>query len=272
LNKSITKWALLREDLAWTDPFATAVGPNMVLFGWDANASIDIAFPLTASAEDFATYWSQIAASGAQVVIPVISGQAGILMLKAYNASRPNCFIAGIDVQSQADSFWTQTGGLCAYEVAQHTLTRTNKTSTSIAFWDHFKGNFSDSPIYTGAGAYDAVHVLYWAINKSQSLSSDTLIPTMETIKSTSTVSKGNTIEGAAGRLWFTSTHDVYAGPTYLGMHTPYMWGTALWGQWNSTGAKNCVTCGQGFPSWNAWTYPNSIVTGTLQLPPWFTG
>jgi branched-chain amino acid transport system substrate-binding protein len=271
-GKNITHFAVLREDLAWTQPFDDAVKANLVSFGWDPAPAIDIAFPLTAGASEFATYWTQIAASGAQVVIPVISGQAGIDMLKAYNASRPNCFIAGIDVQSQADSFWAQTSGLCAYEVAQHTLTRTNKTSTSIAFWDHFKGNFTDSPIYTGAGAYDAVHVLYWAINKTQSLSADVLIPALETIKSTSYTSAGNSIEGAAGRLWFTRSHDVYAGPGYLGAHyTPtLMWGTALWGQWNSSGYKNCLTSGGAGYSYS--TYPDSIVTGKLQLPPWFTG
>jgi hypothetical protein len=251
LSRSITKWGIIRENLDWTIPMANALKASMGAFGWNATPAIEIAYPITAGSTDFATYMSQIQASGAQVLIPIISAQGGIYMMTQYNATQPQCLIVGIDVPSQLDTFWTGTNGKCRYEVLMQPLVRTNKTALSIPFWDHYVGNNSASPLYTGIGSYDAVYTLTWAMKNCSSFISDRVVTALATIN------KASPLLGVSGYLAFTKSHDILEG--YSGGK---IWGVTLWAQWHRNGSKVCIT------SFNLY-YPNSIVTGTLELPPW---
>jgi branched-chain amino acid transport system substrate-binding protein len=251
LNRSITKWGIIRENLDWTIPMANALKAYMKFYGWNTTPAIEIAYPITAGSTDFATYMSQIQTSGAQVLIPIISAQGGIYMMTQYNATQPQCLIVGIDVPSQLDTFWTGTNGKCRYEVLMQPLVRTNKTTLSIPFWDHYLGNNSASPLYTGIGSYDAVYTLTWAIRNCSSFISDRVVTALEK------VNKASPLLGVSGYLAFTRSHDILAG--YL---AGKIYGVTLWAQWHNDGTKVCITSG-------GLIYPNSIVTGSLQLPPW---
>jgi len=254
LNRSITKWGIIRENLDWTIPMANGLKTYMPLLGWNATPAIEIAYPITAGSTDFATYMSQIQASGAQVLIPVISAQGGIYMMTQYNATQPQCLIVGIDVPSQLDTFWAATNGKCRYEVLMQPLIRTNKTALSIPFWDHYVGNWSASPLYTGIGSYDAVYTLTWAFQNCSSFISDRVVAALEK------VTKAHPLLGVSGNLVFTRSHDLLEG--YTGGPSGTIWGVTLWCQWHRDGTKVCITSGNLI-------YPNSITTGTLELPPW---
>ncbi|MFW9783247.1 MAG: ABC transporter substrate-binding protein, partial [Candidatus Heimdallarchaeota archaeon] len=101
LNKTINKVAIIREALDWTIPMDNALNSVLPLYGF--TITTDIAYPITATATDFAGYWSTIEGLNTQITIPVISAQGGIYMMTQYAALQPQCLIAGIDVQSQLD-------------------------------------------------------------------------------------------------------------------------------------------------------------------------
>lgn len=251
LGRTVDQVAILREDHIWSVPLALGLKGALAFYG--LNLSAEIAFPPTADAADFNTYWSQIEANGTQICVPMISAQGGLLMTTQYQALQPQCLIAGIDVQSQLDTYWSETGGACEYEVILQALTRTNKTTKSIAFWDDYVSHYDEEPIYTATGSYDAMYALLHAIDQGQTLNSTELVPVLETINAT------NPLEGVAGNLAFTYTHDVTEG---YNPGTQEIWGVTLFTQWQAGGKKECLSSGN-------LVYPDYVVTANLALPSW---
>jgi branched-chain amino acid transport system substrate-binding protein len=258
LSKNVTNVAILRENLDWSLPLSYLFNglvpgaPGLADLGW-VNIT-EIPFSPTADSTDFATYWNQIEAAKTQLCIPLVSAQAGIPMMSQYALLQPKCLLAGIDVMAQLDSYWGETGGDCEYEVILQSTVRTNKTTKTIAFWDNFQGNYSSDPLYTAVGSYDSMYLLLHGVNQSQSVNSTEIITVLEAIN------KANPMEGVAGHLAFTGWHDLiegYSGGT--------IYGVTLFAQWqkeDSTGKKVCVSSG-------GYVYPDYLVTGNLQLPPW---
>lgn len=249
-NKTINKAAIIREDLDWTistRDFLTTFLPGVL----GISIVEEIAYPATAGAAEFQTYWQQIDAAGAQITIPIISAQGGIIMTTQYAALKPGCIIAGIDVQSQTSGYWTDTGGACRYEIILQAATRTNKTSKTISYWNDFTMKFGEDPLYTATGSYDSMYLLRDAIQQTQSLNSTILIDYLENI----TVS--NTYEGVAGNLAFTPSHDLFEG-----YRSGKIYSVTLFAQWQAGGAKECVKT-------NNLIYPDSIATAEYELPPW---
>jgi ABC-type branched-subunit amino acid transport system substrate-binding protein len=251
LNKTVDKVAIIREDLSWTVPLAGALKALLPSLGYTISA--EIAYPITADSADFATYWAQIDANDSQICIPCISAQGGILMMTQYAQVQPKCLVAGIDVMSQLDNYWSETGGACQYEVIMQSTVRTNKTTKTIGFWDSFTSHYGNEPLYTAVGSYDAMYLLVHGINESQSLNSTLIVPELEALN------KANTLEGAAGNLAFTAWHDLQEG--YDG-GTGDIWAVTLFAQWQAGNKKECVSTGDA-------VYPEYVVTAPLTLPSW---
>jgi branched-chain amino acid transport system substrate-binding protein len=249
LNKTISNVAIIREDLDWT--WGMHLFLNGYLPAYNLTIVKEVAYPITAEAADFATYWQQIDDAGAQITIPVISAQGGILMSTQYALVQPKCILAGIDVMSQLDTYWNETGGGCQYEIQQQATIRVNKTTKTIAFWDAFVSHFNSEPLYTAVGSYDAIYTLKYGITQAQSFNSTLIVPYLEAIN------KANPLEGAGGNTAFTRSHDLVVG--YSGAT---IYGVSIYAQWQAGGHKQCVTSG-------GLLYPDSIVTATLSLPPW---
>ncbi len=244
-GNNISKVAIIREDLDWTVGMSAFLNGYLPLY----NLTIveEVAFPITAEAADFATYWTQIDAAGAQITIPIISAQGGILMTTQYAQAQPKTIIAGIDVMSQLDTYWAETGGACEYEVVLQSTLRTNKTVNTIAFWDAFLAAYDAEPLYTAVGAYDTMYILAEGIDRAQSLNSTLIIPHLELMDT------GTPFAAAGGNIAFTPSHDLFEGSAYS---------YTLFVQWQADGAKNVVSSG-------GLIYPENIVTGALTLPPW---
>jgi branched-chain amino acid transport system substrate-binding protein len=251
-NFDVKQIGLLAEDLTWVDSLVAAVQAYLPLLtgGW-ASMLPTIRYDITLSATDMNTHLQSFQSQGADIVIPVISAQGGILMMQQYAANQYDYLIFGIDVQSQLDTFWTASGGACAYETIMQTLIRTNKTAKSVAFWDAFVAEFAHEPLYTAVGAYDAVYGLMNAINRTQSLNAIPLIAEMETWTT------ANPQPGAGGdAAWNPNTHDLIAG---------YPHGFTLWAQWQPDGTKRCVPAAI-YPDVGAY---GPIVTGPYVVAPW---
>jgi branched-chain amino acid transport system substrate-binding protein len=248
-SQNITKVAIIREGLDWTQGMSAFLNGYLPLY----NLTIvhEIAFPIDAEAADFATYWQQIDDAGAQITVPIISAQGGILMTTQYAQVQPKTFVAGIDVMSQLDTYWNETGGACEYEVILQSTVRTAKTSLTIAFWDAFRDAYGGDPLYTAVGSYDAMYILAEGIDRAQSFVSDNIIPHLEAMDT------DNPYEAAGGNFAFTPSHDLFEG--YIG---DQIFSVTLFVQWQAGGAKHAVSTG-------GLIYPDSIATATLTLPPW---
>ncbi|MHA2211767.1 MAG: ABC transporter substrate-binding protein [Candidatus Thorarchaeota archaeon] len=206
-SQNITKVAIIREDLSWT------VGMGAFLNGYLPSYGLEIveeiAYPITAEAADFATYWQQI------------------------DEIQPKCVMAGIDVMAQLDSYWDETGGACEYEVVLQSTLRTNKTTKTIPFWDAFLAQYGSEPLYTAVGSYDAIYILAEGIRLAQSFVSGDIIPFLEAFDTDSP------FESAGGNFAFLASHDLYEG--YIG-NTVYS--VTLFTQWQADGAKEAVSTG----------------------------
>lgn len=247
LEKPINKVVIVREDLDWTLGMDGALNYYLPLLGWDVLD--DIAYPITATSEDFATIWQSIQDLGAQVVIPIISGTTGITFTTQYAQIQAKCLIAGIDVQAQLDSYWFDTNGGCEHEIIMQTLCRTPKTPKSIAFWDNWIDLFGESPLYTAVGSYDTIYMMKDAIEACDSIDSDDLVAQMETV----TPENPSTTSVSTVEFGWTESHDVMAGWPY---------GVTLFVQWQADGAKECITTGGAL-------YPETIVTAPITYPSW---
>jgi branched-chain amino acid transport system substrate-binding protein len=261
---NVTRFSFMREDLTWTAEFqaaitavltnATGTNPNFVL----TYTGEDIAFPQDVTPVEMAAHWATINDTNTQIVIPIISGSAGLTFANSYGDFQPGCIPIGINVLSQDGDFWTDTSGKCEYGVTLESVFQTNKTSLTLDFWDDYVTKFGVSPIYTATGSYDAIQAYAWAFNESQSLNTDTVIATLETL------TKATAIEGSSGLTAFDNSHCIIEG---------WPWGTALALQWIS-GAKKLIPGVGIYPSdpyGGPTAEPSGILVNmsALTLPSW---
>ena len=283
LSRRVNKIAILREQLDWT------VGMSGLLnalqtggpFGVGANYSIvyEVAYDITSP--DFETYWDLVESSGAQIAVPIVSGDTGITMMKQYAITKPQCAVFGIDVEGQMTTYWSTTGGACEYEILMTTLPpNCNVTAYSAQFYaDYYSRHGIGPTIYTAPGTYDAVHSLVWAINETQSFEELIIIAQLETLVSPVYLAGHRAV--SATRLSYTTglepggttRHDVVEG---------WPWGTGKFAQWQN-GELRCVPTGEGtfythgvptpygdFSNYPLGIYPDSLAGATtIQLPPW---
>jgi branched-chain amino acid transport system substrate-binding protein len=253
-NHSVKQIGILAEDLTWTAGMIGALQYYIPLYtnlttagAWEAEMLTPIKYDVTLSATDMNTHLATLQSQGADIVIPVISGQGGVLMMQQYALNQYDYLLFGIDVQAQLDTYWSSSGESAAYETVMQTLFRTNKTSLSIPFWDAFVAEFGHEPLYIACGSYDAVYGLKNAIEATDSLNATDIIAEIETWD------MSNPQTGVSGQLAFwPTTHDTVAGYPYS--HT-------LWCQWQPDGTKEVV------PSFGL--YPDWLATGTYLIPPW---
>jgi branched-chain amino acid transport system substrate-binding protein len=258
-NHDVVDVGILAEDLTWTVPNVAAITNSLpaitsLISGGllVANIAETILYDITLTSADMATHLTTLEAAGCDIVIPLISAQGGILMMNQYATLTPDYLLIGIDVQSQLDTFWADSGGDCIYETILQIGYSTNKTTKSIPFWNAYIAEWGNEPLYIASGSYDAVNTYVWAINQSQSLNADTIVTTMESID------RGNFLEGAGGNIAFWPlTHEIVYG---------YPYAYALFCQWQTAGTKAVLPT---FFGTNPQAYPDTLATGSLVVAPW---
>ncbi|MFX0140259.1 MAG: ABC transporter substrate-binding protein, partial [Candidatus Hodarchaeota archaeon] len=242
----VNKIALIYEDLPWVYPMVDGLYNFLPSYGLEIVK--EFAFPISATEEDFTNYWNEINDAGVQITIPLISQSDGILLSQKYAEVQPKCLVCGINVPGQLDTYYIDTNGGCQYEILMQ-LYRTEKTPLTIPFWDSFVEAYGHNPLYLGIGSYDAVRLLAHAVYETQSTEPESIVPYLEGIDTT------NSFIGAGGNIAFTSSHDLFEG---------YPYGYSTFCQWQEGGTKVVLSSGNNI-------YPDSLTTGSLILPEWFT-
>lgn len=253
---TITRFSFMREDLAWTAGFAALITANLESNDyWNMTfTGADIAFPQDVTPVEMEAHWDTIDGNHTQVVIPIISGSAGLTFATSYGDSEPECVPIGINVLAQDSNFWDDTSGRCEYGVTLESVFETNKTGKTIKFWNDYIDRFSDSPIYTAPGAYDSIYQLAWALEAIDSFDPDELVTQIETLK------PGASLEGAGGNGAYDSSHSPYLGWPY---------GTSLAIQWYDE--EKILVPGPGmYPSGlGLIPEPALLNISAFQLPDW---
>ena len=261
-NHDIKQVGILAEDLTWTESLVAAVQNYIPVFtgGW-AQVLTPILYDITLSATDMNTHLNTLATQGCDFLVPVISAQGGILMMQQYSQYEYPYMIFGIDVQSQLDTFYAASGDSCAYEVVMQTLHRTNKTESSIEFWDAFRAEFNHDPLYIACGAHDAVMGFVDAIEAKQSFAANDIIAEFESW------TKANPHPGVSGGgAWWPAYHELVEG---------YPYGFTLWCQWRNDGTKVVIPAPRYayVPPYGAIPipplYPDWMATGVYEVAPW---
>ncbi|MFX1575490.1 MAG: TIR domain-containing protein [Promethearchaeota archaeon] len=244
---NLTKFAILREDLSWTTSIASYLAYLLPLLNSSYTIIQDIPFPMTVTSTEMKNYLLSLNDMGAQIVIPLISGQAGVYLGQQYGLIKPKFLLAGINNLAQSDLYWDQTTGDSQYEITMQYIYNTSKSSLTIQFWNNYLEEYGEEPYFTGAGSYDAVKLLANAAFEAQSFDSDIIVSTLENNDI------NDPFKGVSGNIAFTEFHDLVEGWSYS---------YASICQWQIDDNKAII------PSWNS-IYPDSIATGTLSIPYW---
>lgn len=211
----------------------------------------DVLFPLTASLADFETCWNQIKTAKAQITCIFninFLDQLGALIAQAYQKVKPQClFFSAANILAQTPSYWDDAEGYCQFEIVIQSIHNTSKTDLTIPFFNSFVRDYGGEPFYTGTGSYDAVQLLAWAVNDSQSFNSDTIVKTLEKINAS------NPFSAAGGLTAFSPSHD---------LELDYPFGYSVLCQYKYIDGTKVV-----IPS--SLNYPDFIATDSLRLPYW---
>lgn len=236
------KVAIIAEKAAWADGMVAAyeayvpamLGMEVVGVWRPSSTATDVTAELTA-----------IEASGAHLILTVLSGPVGIPYSRQLGELEIPAASVGINVESQKDGFWDATTGYGNYETTLNTFADgVAITDKTLPFFDAFVAKFDETPTYT-AGTYDALYILKDAIERADSLDSDEVVVELE---KTDVVTTG-------GRLIFmgndTETpHDVTYGPGYV---------TGIATQWQN-GEMKAVWPNLGVDDWEGVTYDGIVM------------
>ncbi len=236
------KVAIIAEQAVWADPMVQlfkAVVP--------AKLGMEVvgAWRPSATAPDVTAELTAIEASGAHLILTLISGPVGIPYAKQLGELEIPAASIGINVEAQKDGFWDATAGHGNYETTLNFYAAgVAITESTISFVDAFIENFGETPTYN-AGTYDAIWLLKEAIERAGALDADAVVVELEKTD----------FAGPGARIVFTKNHDLTYGPDYA---------TGIATQWQD-GEMKCVWPNLGVDEWEGLMYEGTVM---WQIPP----
>jgi branched-chain amino acid transport system substrate-binding protein len=169
--------AILMEVATWCWGLVLAIQKWAPSYGFNVVGT----WGVSSTATDISTELSQIAAAKPHIILAGFSGSAShVYSAQKYDLGVPAMTI-GINVPGESKSHWTDTDGKCNGEIMldlwAEGLQYTPKTT---AFFDTFVTKTGEFPIWTAA-TYDAIYQLKAAIEATDSIDADDIIPYLET-------------------------------------------------------------------------------------------
>lgn len=236
------KVAILAEKATWADGMVTAYKqyvPAMlkmeVVGDWRPSAT----------ATDVTAELRAIEASGAHLILTIISGPVGIPYARQLGELEIPVASVGINVEAQKDGFWEATEGYGNYETTLNTYAKGAAfTAKTNKFFNDFIAKYGQTPTYN-AGTYDAIYLLKEAIERCDKLDSDAVVAELEKTD----------YQGAGGHIVFTgrdtdAPHDLTYGPGYA---------TGIATQWQD-GEMKCVWPNLGVGEWAGIKYEGTVM------------
>jgi len=236
------KVAVLGEGAQWADGMVAAYEAYVpAMLGMEVVGT----WRPSPTATDLTAELTAIEASGAHLILTIISGPIGIPYARQLGELEIPAASVGINVEAQKDGFWDATSGYGQYETTLNTFAKgVAVTEKTVPFFDAFIEKFGETPTYN-AGTYDAIYLLKEAIERAGTMDADAVVVELEKTDFTST----------GGRIIFTgkdaeNPHDVVYGPGYV---------TGLATQWQD-GEMKAVWPILGVGDWEGITYDGLVM------------
>ncbi len=172
------------------------------------DAGFDVVFsaPVNWQAMDFSSYFARAEASGAEILYPLVVGEAGIPFVKEYyDRQSPMIMWGHIDVGGSYN-FWEATEGKCEYIAtgANPVVAGFPLTSWTVSTRDAYVERWDEDIISQAAGAYDTVRfILADALERAGSIETEAVIDALEETDIETSLCR---------RFVFTPSHDIMIG------------------------------------------------------------
>ena len=205
------------------------------------------------TATELTAEMTAIEASGADIIMPIISGPLGIPYARSWGELEVPAASIGINVESQKEGFWDATGGFGNYETTLNTYCEgVPLTEKTLPFIEAFKAKTGQIPTFT-AGTNDAIILLAEAIERAGTLDADAVVVELEKTDFT----------GCGGPIAFTGLEDAPLGNPHDLVYGPgHTTGIAT--QWQD-GVRKCVWPNLMTGDWEGVFYEGTVM---WQAPP----
>ncbi|WP_027016099.1 ABC transporter substrate-binding protein [Comamonas composti] len=227
------KFAIVGESAKWVQDLLPVLKKAATAKGLDVVMSETFDTGTT----NFSPLLSKVKNSGAEYMVVILSHASSDVLAKQWYDARIPVPYGGIDVKGQDTDFFERVGGKAVTEVAGNYIVRAPISPRTLPFLDAFKERYKREAVYTGAGAYDAVHAWADAVTRAKTLDTEAVIKSLEKVDMPITT----------GRLQLDEAHDVKAGPGLVNM---------LWVQWQEGGKRVIL-------------WPKESRTGDFVKPQW---
>jgi branched-chain amino acid transport system substrate-binding protein len=199
------KVAILADKAAYADPAVAGFQKAVPKYGHEVVEVIRVS-PV---ASDVTAEMTAIKASGAHIVMQMLTGPAGAIVARKWGELKIPTVLTTINVLAQSKALWKATGGKGEYVTTATAFARYGATPSTISFHDRFEKKYGEFPGH-GAMSHEAIMIYKGAVEKAGTLDSDKLVPALEKTDYT----------GAAYRFVFRGMddpfpHDVKTGPGY---------------------------------------------------------
>lgn len=197
------KIALLAQDIpTWTDLMAVLIGYLPETYGFEIVYHNKFPFGTI----DFSSYLAAIEASGAEILVPLVASEEGIILVKEWYERQSPFVLWGVNIYVTDPEAWEQTQGKCEYttNVGFPTVAGYPLTRETLASRDAYIERWGVQPNSLATLSYDTVRfILFDAFVRAQTTETEAVIAALEETK----------VETSLARNFvFTSNHDVLGG------------------------------------------------------------
>lgn len=227
------KIAIVGENAKWVQDLV----PVLKRGAGEVGADIRMTELFDTQTSDFSPLLAKVKSSGAQYLIVILSHGSSDVFAKQWHDAQVPVPYGGIDVKSMDGDFFNRIGGKSISQVAANFAVRAPLTKKTIPFFDNFKKNSPNYPVYTAFFAYDAIFLYAEAVKRAGSFDNEKVIKELEKTR----------FEGVAGEIMFDENHDVMTGKGKTNL---------IFVQWQAKGERVVL-------------YPKELRTGEFILPPW---
>ena len=242
--------AICAEGAEWADGMVTAMeGLIPAQLGMEVVGT----WRPSPTATELTAEMTAIEASGADIIVTIISGPLGIPYARSWGELEVPAASIGINVESQKDGFWDATGGFGNYETTLNTYCEgVPFTEKTLPFIEAFKAKTGQIPTYT-AGTNDAIILLAEAIERAGTLDADAVVVELEKTDFT----------GCGGPIAFTGLEDAPLGNPHDLVYGPGF-ATGIATQWQD-GVRKSVWPNLMTGDWEGVFYEGTVM---WQAPP----
>ncbi|MHA1983598.1 MAG: ABC transporter substrate-binding protein [Candidatus Hodarchaeales archaeon] len=205
---SVFNVTIIREDTPWAIRLSTV----MKLILTSLNFDEDIVIPLSATLNSVTSALTPLQSSNSNALLTLISSPVGQYISQAWASLNLSQFLAGLNVVSQKNNYFSETYGSSYGEIfLEHIPSDKNSTSKSGPFKKSYINKYNKKTSFISTISYDAVYTLKEALEQSESPNIFEIQSNLQFID----------YEGAAYKIKFTNEPGSQIGLDSLGNPTP---------------------------------------------------